>query len=99
MESKINDVYSRVTNQIIEAIEAGADGWRMPWHVTDSGQFFPTNALSKKPYRGVNVLALWAAAEAKGYPTGLWGTHKQWDELGAKVRKDEKGSCVVFWKI
>jgi antirestriction protein ArdC len=58
MESKINDVYSRVTNQIIEAIEAGADGWRMPWHVTDSGQFFPTNALSKKPYRGVNVLGV-----------------------------------------
>ena len=99
MESKVNDVYTKVTNQIIEAIESGADGWRMPWHVTDSGQFFPTNALSKKPYRGVNVLALWAAAEAKGYPTGLWGTHRQWDELGARVRKDEKGSCVVFWKI
>lgn len=99
MEARINDVYMRVTEQIIEAIEAGADAWRMPWHLTDSDQFFPTNALSRKPYRGVNVLALWGAAEKHGYPTGLWGTYRQWDELGAQVRKDEKGSCVVFWKI
>jgi antirestriction protein ArdC len=99
MEARINDVYTRVTDQIIEAIEAGADAWRMPWHVTDSDQFFPTNALSRKPYRGVNVLALWGAAEKHGYPTGLWGTYRQWEELGAQVRKDEKGSCVVFWKI
>jgi antirestriction protein ArdC len=99
MDSKINDVYTRVTEQIIGAIEAGADAWRMPWHATDSGELFPTNALSKKPYRGVNVLALWAAAAEHGYPSGLWGTYRQWEELGAQVRKDEKGSCVVFWKI
>lgn len=99
MEARINDVYTRVTEQIIEAIETGADAWRMPWHLTDSDQFFPTNSLSRKPYRGVNVLALWGAAEKHGYPTGLWGTYRQWDELGAQVRKDEKGACVVFWKI
>jgi len=30
--SKRNDVYERVTNEIIEAIEAGAPEFRMPWH-------------------------------------------------------------------
>jgi antirestriction protein ArdC len=26
------DVYQRVTDQIIQAIEAGAETWEMPWH-------------------------------------------------------------------
>ena len=34
----------------------------MPWH--RSGVSRPVNALTKKSYRGVNVVALWAAAEA-----------------------------------
>ena len=26
------DVYSRITAEIVDAIEAGAGDWRMPWH-------------------------------------------------------------------
>ena len=26
--------------------------------------------------RGVNILALWAAGDAKGYESGTWGTYK-----------------------
>jgi antirestriction protein ArdC len=57
------------------------------------------NAVSGKPYRGVNVLALWAAADAMGYRSNEWATYKQWQEKGAHVRKGEKSSLVVFWKI
>ena len=76
------DVYTRVTSHIIEAIERGAGTFRMPWHVTDADHFSPLNAVSKKPYRGVNVVSLWAAAEVKGYASGLWATYRQWQELG-----------------
>jgi antirestriction protein ArdC len=41
----------------------------------------------------------WAAAEAKGYDSGEWGTYKQWQEHGAQVRKGEKATTVVFWKF
>ncbi len=99
MNSERNDIYTRVTNQIIEAIEKGQSQWRMPWHVTEENCFFPTNAVTKHAYRGVNVLALWATADALGYPVGLWATYKQWQELGAQVRKEEKGTAVVFWKV
>lgn len=56
------------------------------------------NALTGKRYRGVNVLALWAAAEARGFTTGLWGACRQWQEKGAQVRKGEKSSLAVFFK-
>jgi antirestriction protein ArdC len=96
----VNSVYDRVTNQIIEAIEAGAGAgrYRMPWHITDAGAFQPLNAASKRAYRGVNVLSLWIAAARRGYSSGLWATYKQWQELGAQVRRGEQSTLVVFWK-
>ena len=93
------DVYSRVTSQIIKAIEAGVSNWRMPWHTSGKFAFSPINVTSKKPYRGINTVCLWAAAQAKGYERGEWGTYQQWQERGAQVRKGEKATLVVFWKF
>ena len=97
MHREYQDVYLRVTNQIIEAMEKGAGDWKMPWHQTPGEIFVPINSQSKKPYRGINILSLWAAAEERGYNTNLWATYKQWHELGANVRKAEKATLVVFW--
>jgi antirestriction protein ArdC len=91
-----NDVYAAITDRVIAVIEEGAGEWQMPWH--RSGVSRPLNAHTKKPYRGVNVVALWAAADAHSYGAGFWGTYKQWRELDAQVRKGERASLIVFWK-
>src|SRR5271156_6206696 len=93
------DVYARVTAQIINAIEQGVGTWRMPWHTSGRFAFSPINVSSKKPYRGINTVCLWAAAQAKGYESGEWATYAQWQERGAQVRKGEKSTLVVFWKF
>src|ERR1700737_2973498 len=93
------DVYKHVTAQIITAIENGVGNWRMPWHTSGKFAFSPINITSRKPYRGINTLCLWAAAQAKGYERGEWATYAQWQEKGAQVRKGEKASTVVFWKF
>src|SRR4051794_11714780 len=93
------DIYERVTRQIVEATEAGAGSFRMPWHITGAETYSPRNAASKRPYRGVNVISLWIAAEVRGYSSGLWATYKQWGELGAQVRRGEKSTLIVFWKV
>jgi antirestriction protein ArdC len=93
------DVYSRVTSQIVNAIEAWVSNWRMPWHTSEKFAFSPINVTSKKPYRGINTVCLWAAAQAKGYERGEWGTYQQWQERAAQVRKGEKATLVVFWKF
>jgi len=93
------DVYARVTAQIINAIEQGVGTWRMPWHTSGRYAFSPINATSKKPYRGINTVCLWAAAQAKGYERGEWATYQQWQDKGAQVRKGEKATLVVFWKF
>jgi antirestriction protein ArdC len=71
----------------------------MPWHTSGKFAFSPINVTSKKPYRGINTLCLWAAAQQKGYERGEWGTYPQWQDRGAQVRKGEKATTVVFWKF
>jgi antirestriction protein ArdC len=92
------DIYTRITTEIVAAIEAGANVWRMPWHHDGSSITRPTNVTSGKEYRGINTLALWIAAHARGFGSGLWGTYRQWSALGAQVRKGEHASAIVFWK-
>ena len=93
------DVYSRVTAQIINSIEQGVGTWRMPWHTSGRYAFSPINVASRKPYRGINTVCLWAAAQAKGYERGEWATYQQWQDKGSQVRKGEKATLVVFWKF
>ncbi len=93
------DVYRKVTDAIVDAIEQGVKSWRMPWHTSGRFAFSPINAITRKPYRGVNVLALWAVARTKGYERGEWATYPQWQERGAQVRKGEKSASVAFWKF
>lgn len=58
----------------------------------------PVNALTQNAYNGINVVSLWVSAELKSYATPVWATYRQWSELGAQVRKDEKSSLVIFYK-
>lgn len=91
------DVYTRVTDQIIQAIEAGTEDWNMPWHTTSiSG--CPRNAATGNAYRGVNILSLWAVSHMNGYPEGIWATVKQWNDLNRTIKRGERAAVGVFWK-
>jgi antirestriction protein ArdC len=61
----------------------------MPW--TTSGTM-PHNAITKKPYRGINLFLLFAPASGNG-----WLTFKQAQEVGANVKKGEHGQKIVFF--
>lgn len=90
------DLYRTVTDKIVAAIEAGAGAFVMPWHVT-AATGRPVNALTGHGYRGVNVVALWAEAVMSGYGTGWWASYRQWERLGAQVRRGEHGTAIVFY--
>jgi antirestriction protein ArdC len=92
------DTYQAITEKIVAAIEAGVGEYRMPWHRSGATIARPINALTTKPYQGVNVVALWANATLQRFGSGYWATYRQWRELGADVRKGERGSTIVFYK-
>ena len=97
-ENTVNtDLYQRVTDQIVAALEQGVRPWQKPWSATAAtGRIVLPLRGNGVPYRGINILMLWGAATDKGYQSPTWLTYKQSAELGGQVRKGEKGSLVVF---
>ena len=86
------DVYEIITNRIIKQLEAGTVPWHKTWKAGPHG--WPKNLVSKKDYRGVNVLLL----SCSMYELPYWVSFKQAKGLGGHVRKGEKSTPVVFWK-
>jgi antirestriction protein ArdC len=64
-------LYEQIAQAAIEAIDSGAEGYRMPWHNLET----PMNATNQKPHRGINSVVLWAIAQKQGY--AQWATYRQ----------------------
>ena len=94
---KRGDIYARVTNEIIKAIEAGVGEYCMPWH-RNASRGLPKNAATKNFYHGINTLALWSTSYLRGYTSAHWATYRQWSSIGASVKKGEKASPIIFLK-
>lgn len=89
--------HQAITETVVALIEAGAPKFTMPWHVPAAlGR--PKNALTAKPYRGINVVALWAEGLERGHSSGVWATYRQWSEAGGQVRRGSHGTPIVFYK-
>jgi antirestriction protein ArdC len=88
----------RVTAQISALLERGVRPWIRPWN-----DISPPDALvlplrsCGTPYRGMNVIALWAATLESSFKSRHWFTFKQALALNACVRKGERGSYVVYY--
>ncbi len=91
------DVYSRITSQIVASLEKGVRPWVKPWNAEHpAGRITRPLRHNGKPYSGINILSLWMGAELQGFSAPIWMTFRQALELDANVRKGEKGSLVVY---
>lgn len=96
------NTYERISAIIIKQIEKAQSGalgeFVMPWQqFTQHGR--PENFCTGHVYRGINVLMLGIAQMEHAYSRGHWATFKQWKAKGGMVRKGEKGTPVVFFKM
>ncbi|KFB73359.1 MAG: DNA primase TraC [Candidatus Accumulibacter phosphatis] len=83
----MNDIYQSITDKIIAELEAGGD------------DPFPRNALSQRPYRGINTIVLGLEAFCRGYTTHQWLTFRQALQLGGHVRKGERSSAIIYYEL
>lgn len=82
------DIYTTVTQRIIDQLEQGVIPWRKPWNS-------PCGACSHvtgKPYSLLNQALLDGRS-------GEYLTFQQARKEGGHVRKGEKGSMIVFFKF
>ena len=92
------DFYQTITNQIIQALEAGIQPWVCPWDRTQATGL-PINASTHQPYQGMNIMLLWMSAAERNFSSPYWLTFKQAKDLGGKVRKGEKGTTIFFYSM
>ncbi|HEX3862115.1 MAG TPA: zincin-like metallopeptidase domain-containing protein [Stellaceae bacterium] len=94
------DVYEKITNTIIAALETGVRPWHKSW--SNTGAVNPASISVRPrrscgtPYKGINTIVLWCEAQAKGYSNATWMTFQQAKEHGAHVRKGETATVVVY---
>jgi antirestriction protein ArdC len=88
----MSKVYEVITGQIVEQLERGVVPWARPWKVDGLA---PSNLISRRPYRGINVFLLGFRAAS----TPWWLTFRQAKALGGTVRAGERSTPVVFWAL
>lgn len=97
------NLYDEVTARIIVELEAGRFPWVQPWaaegapgHPRGPAPGMPRNALTARPYSGINVLILWHEVIDAGYPSQSWLTFRQALGAGGSVRKGERGTTIFY---
>ena len=83
-------IYDQATKAVVKMLETAGTDCHQPWQVNGS-----RNVVTDKLYRGVNTLILGSTP----YPSGIWGTYKQWKQLGHPVRKGQKSTGIAFFKL
>lgn len=89
MAMSTNEVCKMITDRVIKELENGIIPWEKPW-IAPKGLTGAFNRITKQPYSLLNQMML-------GEP-GEYASLKQWNNLGGKIKKGEKGKIVVFWK-
>ncbi|EOG3621676.1 TPA: zincin-like metallopeptidase domain-containing protein [Pseudomonas putida] len=96
----MSDIYLDVTNKIVSALSQGVIPWIKPWTTSGSSANapFPINAITRRPYAGINIPLLWAEARLRGYRQDRWLTYNQARKAGGHVRKGEQSTLAVLYK-
>lgn len=87
-------IAERVTGQIREALARGVRPWVQPFINTPPP--LPRRTTGE-PYRGSNILSLWAAATTAGFVSPYWLTLRQANALNAHIRRGERGTAILFY--
>lgn len=86
------NVYEIITQNIIQKLKEGTAPWRKPWNAAISA---PRNFVTGRRYTGINVLLL----VMEGYRSPHWLTFEQVKTKGGEVRKGEKHTKIVFFRM
>jgi len=93
MTEKRIPYHEEFAEEVIRRLEAGTAPWQKPWKPGHSTA--PQNPVSGTVYRGGNRVWL-SMRQPDDDPR--WMTYAQAREIGAQVRKGERGTSIAFWQ-
>lgn len=96
------DHHAETTEKIAAKMKEGVLPWRKPWAdgagaVKDPEMRLPHNAVTGKPYRGINRLLVTMAGDGFSTGDGRAATYNQAASKGWQVKKGAKGIPIFFF--
>lgn len=88
-QQKKTDVHSIVTQHIIQAMETGVIPWRAEWKTHG----IPTNLITRKPYRGINVLLL----AMLYFESNYFISEEQMKNVEIRPKKGQHFCLATYW--
>ena len=88
------DLRAQLAEELIKRVEQGTASWQKPWDPS-MGDDTPVNAITGKPYRGINRELLSTFGPGDG--DNRFCTYKQATEKGWQVRKGAHGFPIEKW--
>ena len=93
MNDRIKQYREGMTARILKALEEGTAPWQKPW----TGEAYPINAVSGRRYNGINSLLLALIGFEMDQGTDpRWGTFKQAEKKGWRIKKGSQGVKIIF---
>ena len=89
-----------ITDKVIKAINLSEGKGKNLWndtHLANGGYLTPTNFISKKAYRGINIIMLKDGNPFTVFENPYFLTFKQVKSLKGKVNKGAKGLEVIYF--
>ena len=91
-------IEEKIADRIIALLDLGElPPWERPWKSSMGGTC--RNAVSSRPYRGINRWLTMLTQILMNYDDPRWLTFKQAQGLNGNVKKGEKSTDVIFFKI
>ena len=89
------NVYSIITEIIIEKLESGIVPWQKPWkNYKDNALVLHQNYVTKKAYKGINQFLL----NCSPFNSPYWLSFKQISQAGLKLKKGSKAFPVFYFR-
>jgi antirestriction protein ArdC len=92
-------IFRQVYESILKDLKKGVLPWCKPWESKEEGEvcYIPINAVSRRPYRGINVLILWIQRNNKGYKSNLWLTKLQAEKMGLNININQDPTPIIYY--
>lgn len=95
MTTQLNKLRNEIVNKFLADLNNNVIPWHKAWNATGA----PRNAITGKPYKGLNRLWLSVNGESAGYRDNRWCTFNQAKSAGYKIKPGEHGYRIEYWSM
>jgi len=81
-------------NEVVDSMKKNKGKWQEMFGENINA----INSVTNNRYRGINQLMLSFTSASKKYKNNIWASYKQWESIGAQVKKGSKGTGIIFYK-